>query len=220
MHISTRSGPGVSNTRVYFSRVIGSTKMITVVAWAAQAEPSNATASTSRNAFMSATPCGRRAVSAPPIERSVNDSSGVDGKWREIGADVVNVDTFAALEPADDRVGDGRQHDFPADLEDELADHHRAERGDGPIGHSVERQRVEDEAVGALADHSAADGPGPQVLALGPDLHLGEHGRIQKIADEERRHRGEDDPPARAEHALVGRLAGPPRGDGQMDDRP
>jgi len=60
MHISARSGPGVSNTRVYFSSVIGSTKTMTVVAWAAPADPSSATAIAERKAAISSTPWSPR----------------------------------------------------------------------------------------------------------------------------------------------------------------
>ncbi len=63
-------------------------------------------------------------------------------------------------------------------------------------------------------------GAGPEELARGPDLHLGKHDRIEEISDEECGHRGNDDPPARAEHALVGRLPGPARGHREMDDGP
>jgi hypothetical protein len=64
MHISARSGPGVSNTRVYFSSVIGSTKTMTVVAWAAPAEPSSATPIAERKAVISSTPWSSRGLGA------------------------------------------------------------------------------------------------------------------------------------------------------------
>jgi hypothetical protein len=57
MHISTWSAPGVSNTRVYFSSVSGSTKMTTVVARPALADASSAIAIASRN----------RLIDRPPV---------------------------------------------------------------------------------------------------------------------------------------------------------
>src|SRR5213076_3319703 len=105
-----------------------------------------------------------RAAEARPLN--------VRAEWREVSADVIHVHSFLPLEPADYTIGYRRQKHLPADLEDELADHHFAKSTHRPVGHSVEGQRVEDQAVGTFADHGAAPEAHPQVLAFAPDLHF------------------------------------------------
>ena len=58
------------------------------------------------------------------------------------------------------------------------------------------------------------------MLPLSPNLHLGEHDRIEEIADEEGGHRSQDDLPSRPEHAFIRRLPGPSFGYRQMDHGP
>src|SRR3569833_1919702 len=129
--------------------------MITpVVACAAAVEPSNPAPSAGVTSFIAMSP-----------------DSNTSREWREFCPDVKHFDPLAALEPADDGVGDRSEHDFPRHLEDELAEHHLQHRVHRPIGESVEGERIKDQAVGALTDHGAADRPGPQVTPLRPDLH-------------------------------------------------
>src|SRR6187200_745117 len=95
-------------------------------------------------------------------------------KRSEIGPLVIDVDAFALFQEADRCVRDGRQQGFPTDLQNPLRDQDLDYEVVRPASRTPECERVENEAVDALPDDRASDGPGPEVLALGPDLHLGE----------------------------------------------
>src|SRR6476659_6890889 len=192
--------------------------MTTVVAWAAAEQPRMIVAIAVLTKRMIDTPLICR--SASTIEWRMNRCSYIGGEGSEIRPDVVNVNAFPALQPSHDGISHRSEDHFPADLQDELTDHHRAKCRKRPIRHPVKGERIKDQAVRAFTNDRAADGARPEILAVGPDLHFREYDRVQKIADEEGGHRCEDDPPSGPEDPFIGRLPGPALGDRQMDHRP
>ena len=78
---------------------------------------------------------------------------------REIRALVKQVHAFMLLEFVDDQIGDGCQHDFPADLEQPVGDEHCHHLAGVP--YAPKSERIKNQAIDTLTENGGADGAAP-----------------------------------------------------------
>ncbi len=87
-------------------------------------------------------------------------------KGVEIRPLVIDVDTFAAFQQADNHIGYRRQRHLPAHLQHPLGDEHLEDEIVGPPIRAPESERVEKQAVDALPDDRRSDRAGLEMPAL------------------------------------------------------
>src|SRR5688572_20209744 len=109
---------------------------------------SSASISSRPTAFSSWTTCRTRSGASSSAFLPI---SGLQSEGREVGVAVVVVLSLGALEGADDPVGEGRERHLDRDLEHELGRHDRRQLVVRDDPRAVERKRVEERRVDALA---------------------------------------------------------------------